>query len=561
MPSVQFQLDDLETLLGSKVPRDKDGLNRIFAYVKGDVDSYDEANGEVGIEVKDSNHPDIWSVEGIARSLRGYLGKKPAPPPRVSGRSSLKIVVDKGVKQVRPYIAGAIVRGVENSETALKSWIGLQDRLDQTYGRKRKKASIGLYQADLVTSPLRYTVSRPDQTSFTPLGSGEKMTLAEILVKHPKGIEYGPIISPFKEWPLLIDGKGKVLSLPPVINSNDLGRVTNETRNILVEVTGTTSEVVNDTLKIVVTALADRGGKILSCAINYPNSNTRTTVSPDLSPTTKSLSISYTNALLGTTLKSSDVIRLLRRASYAAVPKGKYTVQVIVPCYRLDILHQVDLVEDIAIAMDINTVKPEWPQVWAPGGLTRQTDWYDTLAEIMVGLGFQELLTYSLSSREVMELRMRTPPAPIVDLKNPKVSTLTSLRNWLLPSLMEFLSSNTHVDYPQRVFEIGTCAIPKGANVGDVVDHAKLSSVTIHDTAGFTEIRASLDALLGSIRVDFKVEPATHPSFLDGRCGAITARGKTVGTVGEIHPQVLKAWGLNLPAAAFELDLSHISEN
>src|SRR5216683_5159038 len=104
MPSVQFSLDDLETLLGSKVPQDKDGLNQILAYVKGDVDSLDEANGTVSIEVKDSNHPDIWSVEGIARALRGYLGKRPAAPPRVIAPASLKIVVDKRVKEVRPYI-------------------------------------------------------------------------------------------------------------------------------------------------------------------------------------------------------------------------------------------------------------------------------------------------------------------------------------------------------------------------------------------------------------------------------------------------------------------------
>ena len=515
----------------------------------------------MSIEVKDSNHPDIWSVEGIARALRGYLANRPSPPPRISGRASLKIVVDKRVRKVRPYIAGAIVRGVKKSNEALTSWIGLQDRLDQTYGRKRKKASIGLYQSDLVASPLKYTVANPDEASFIPLGSEEKMTLREIVEKHPRGIEYGPIISPFKEWPLLVDGEGKVLSLPPVINSNDLGKVTTETRNILVEVTGTGEEVVNNTLKIVVTALADREGKIYSCAINYPYGNSRTSFTPDLHPKLKTLSVSYANDLLGTKLASPDVVRLLRRASYSAVPRGKDTVQVRVPSYRLDIMHQVDLIEDLAIAMDVNSVEPAWPQVWTPGGLTWQTDRYDTIAEVMVGLGFQELLTYSLSSREALQLRMRTLPTPLADLKSPKVSTLTSLRNWLLPSLMEFLSSNTHVEYPQRVFEIGICATLKEGKVGQVVDHTKLSSVTIHDTAGFTEIRACLDSLLNGIGVDFKIGPQSHPSFLEGRCGEITAQGGSIGTIGEIHPQVLKAWGLNLPAAAFELDVSHIEQS
>src|SRR5229473_8359254 len=217
MPSVQFSLDDLETLLGSKVPRDKDGLNQILAYVKGDVDSIDELNGTVSIEVKDSNHPDIWSVEGIARALRGFLGKHPSTPPRISGLSAVRVVVDKRVQQVRPYIACAVVKGVKNSDEALKSWIGLQDKMDQTYGRKRKKASIGFYQADLVESPLNYTVANPDIITFTPLGSEKKQSLREIVETHPKGAEYGDIISQFETWPILVDGADNVLSLPPVI--------------------------------------------------------------------------------------------------------------------------------------------------------------------------------------------------------------------------------------------------------------------------------------------------------------------------------------------------------
>jgi len=537
------------------VPRDKDELNQILAYVKGDVDSIDELNGTVSIEVKDSNHPDIWSVEGIARALRGFLGKHPSTPPRISGRSAVKVLVDKRVQQVRPYIACAVVKGVKNSDQALKSWIGLQDKMDQTYGRKRKKASIGFYQADLVESPLNYTVAKPSEKSFEPLGSEEKMTLAEIVEKHPKALEYGPIIAPFKEWPLLVDGGGKILSLPPVINSNDLGRVTTDTKNILVEVTGTGAEVVSNTLKIVVTALSDRGGRIFSCNVDYSYGSPRKVVTPDLNPSKATLSVDYTNELLGTSLSPADVVRLLRKASYAATPKGKDIIEVKVPCYRLDIMHQVDLVEDVAIAMNLNTVQPEWPQVWTPGGLTSQTDRLDTMAELMVGLGFQELLTYSLTSHESLDQRMNAPPARVVDLKNPKMSTLTSLRNWLLPSLMEFLSNNTHVEYPQKIFEVGTCAVPEGERVGKVLDHRKLSAATIHANAGFTEIRACLDALLNSLGVDFKISPETHSSFLEGRFGEIRSGDSSIGMIGELHPRVIKSWGLNLPCAAFELEV------
>jgi len=521
------------------------------------VESLDELNGTVNIEVKDSNHPDIWSVEGIARSLRGFLGKRQNKQPTVAGMSSLKVTIDKRVRPIRPFIACAIVKNVRPSEEALKSWIALQDKMDQTYGRKRKKASIGLYQADMVESPLKYTVAKPGEASFAPLGSEEKMTLSEIVDKHPKGREYGAILSGFKEWAVLVDGEDKILSLPPVIHSNDLGRITVGTKNILVEVTGTNIETVHNTLKIVVTALSERGGQIYSCIETYQTGQPRKLVTPDLQPGTAVLSVSYTNRLLGTELGTSQVIRLLERASFHSSLKGRDVLQVRIPCYRLDIMHQVDLVEEVAIALDLNKLEPQWPQLWTPGGLAEETDRIDTVAELMVGMGFQELLTYSLTSPESLEQKMRSPHTRLVELKNPKMTTLTALRNRLLPSLMEFLSNNTHVDYPQKVFEIGACAIPEGETVGHVFHQNVVGAVTVHANAGFTEIRACLDALLNSIGVDFKITPDTHPSFLEGRFGEITSGGKSLGMIGELHPQVIKAWGLNLPAAAFELNLAY----
>src|SRR5438445_2415238 len=271
---------DLEDLLGQKVPRDEDGLNEIFAYVKGDVESLDELNDSASIEVKDSNHPDIWSVEGIARALRTHLGLAKPKAPILSGRSVLRVTIDRRLGPIRPYIATSIVKSVKPSESALKSWISLQEKMDLTYGRKRKRASIGFYRADLIKSPLRYTVGDPDKTSFVPLGSTEKMSLREIVEKHPKGIEYGGIISPFKDWPLLTDGDGEVLSLPPIINSNDLGKVSTETKNILVEVTGTNVDTVGNTLKIVVSALAERGGKLYSCAQTYADRPSKQVITP-----------------------------------------------------------------------------------------------------------------------------------------------------------------------------------------------------------------------------------------------------------------------------------------
>ena len=536
------------------MPRDKEDLNEIFAFVKGDVESLE--GDAVSIEVKDSNRPDIWAVEGIARALRGYLGVGRTKEIRLAGRSNLKVVIDKRVKPIRPFISTAIVKGLQPTDEALKSWINLQEKLDQTYGRKRRRASIGFYQADLIQSPLSYTVANPDIITFAPLGSENKQSLRDIVENHPKGAEYGEIISQFETWPILVDGADNVLSLPPVINSNDLGRITTETKNILIEVTGTNAETVHNTLKIVVSTLAERGGKIYSCLEIYPYGSPRRFVSPDLSPTRAQLRLSYINTLLGTSLTLKEASRLAERAGYRVRIATGDTIQLEISCYRTDIMHSVDIIEDIAIAMDINKLKPEWPRIWTAGNFAKETDETESVAEIMVGLGFQEVLTYALTSPAVVSNNVQSIDGKLVELLNPRMTTHTVVRSWLLPSLLEILSHNTHVDYPQRIFEIGPY-ISRGENlIHPIQESRKLAAVTIHANAGFTEIRSSFDALAQNKGRSFQIKETEHPSFLSGRCGAITSDGTEVGVIGELNPRVIKSWGLNLPAAAFEMEMS-----
>jgi len=539
------------------VPRDRDGLNEIFAFVKGDVESLE--GDAVSIEVKDSNRPDIWSVEGIARALKGYLGAGRIRPITVAGRSNLNVVVDKRVKPIRPFISTAIVKGLQPTDEALKSWINLQEKLDQTYGRKRKIASIGFYQADLIQSPLSYTVANPDIITFAPLGSEEKQSLREIVSTHPKGSEYGEIISQFESWPVLVDGADNVLSLPPVINSNDLGRITTGTRNILVEVTGTNAETVHNTLKIVVSSLAERGGRIYSCLETYPYGTPRRLVSPDLTPTVTSLRLSHINKLLGTSVRLREASRFVERAGYKVQRATRDTIQLEIPCYRTDIMHSVDMMEDIAIAMDINKLKPEWPMIWTVGNLAKETDENESVAEIMIGLGFQEVLTYALTSPVVVSNNVPSSQGKLVELLNPRMTTHTVLRNWLLPSLLETTSHNTHVDYPQRIFEIGPCIGRRENETHPIQETRRLAAVTIHANAGFTEIRSSIDALAKNKGRSFQIKETEHPSFLSGRCGAIISDGREVGVIGEVNPRVIKSWGLNLPAAAFEVEMPALS--
>src|SRR3989442_12247484 len=138
------------------------------------------------------------------------------------------------------------------------------------------------------------------------------------------------------------------------------------------------------------------------------------------------------------------------------------------------------------------------------------------------------------------------------------MTTHPVLRNGLLPSLLEILSHNTHVVYPQRIFEIGPCISRGEDQIHPIQETRKLAAVTIHANAGFTEIRSSFDGMAKNKGRSFQIRETEHPSFLSGRCGAIISDGTEVGVIGEINPRVIKSWGLNLPAAAFEVEISDL---
>ncbi len=557
MPTVELYREDFESLLGTHLPEDIEKLNEILAYVKGEVKSIDYE--EIRIELKDSNRADIWSAEGLARALRGFMGfERGLKEYRVAGSSGVKVHVNPKLKNIRPYIGCAVVKGVKMTDAAIRQIMRFQDKMDQTYGRNRRRTSIGLYEFDLVKPPLHFTVAKPREVSFVPLEFNEKMTLEEILERHPKGKEYGHIVRQFPVWPIFMDSENQVLSFPPIINSNDLGRITEKTRNVLIEVTGTSYETVMDTLINVTVALADRGGEIYSAMIHYPYAEMSDDVTPNLNVDTVKLDVSYVRKVIGLDLSVSEIVSLLEKARYGVSEFSDTKIIVQVPCYRVDVLHPIDVVEDIAIAYDYNRIPDEWPRLATVGKLSDETAFRDLIREIMVGLGFQEVLTYIMSNPETLFAKMNLKPSRVVEIANPKITSMTCLRNWLLPSLMELLSHNVHVDYPQRIFEVGYCVIHDEKQENKTRDIEKLACVNIYSNANFTEVKSQLDALLSSLGIEYELKETKHESFIDGRVGKVMIRGQKVGIIGEIHPQVLQNWGLENPASAFEISIDHL---
>jgi len=561
LPTIEIDYEDFQSLVRVKLPSDLEELNDILSYVKGEVKLIE--GNEVHIEILDTNRPDLWCTEGLARALRGYLGiERGLKKYEVKGESGVEVWVDSKLWDIRPYIACAVVKNVQVDNVIIQQLMHLQDKMDQTYGRKRSRTSIGLYNFDLISPPLRYGVAKPREISFVPLEFEEELTLEEILKKHPKGIEYGHLVQSYPVFPIFMDSKNNVLSFPPIINSNDLGRITEDTRNILIEVTGTVHDTVLSTLSNIALSLADREGNIFSVKVHYPYETLKETMTPQLKTQVLKIDMNYIQKVLGIEIKPHEVKDLLERARFGVIDVKGSEITLEIPCYRVDIMHPIDVMEDIAIAYDYNKIGARWPSLSTIGEVSPRESFRNLTREIMVGLGYQEISTFTMSNPNNLFARMNISRQRVVEVENPKITTLTCIRNWLLPSLMEFLSHNIHVEYPQRVFEVGYCVTLDGKMENRTRELERLACVTIHSDANFTEIKSTLDAFLINIGItQYELEAIKHKSFIEGRVGKIIVNNEDIGLIGEIHPQVLENWKLENPVATLEITLDKIYES
>ena len=560
MPTIDIDYEEFERILGVSFHKDVEKIDDVLAFVKGEVKLFDEKEGLMSVEIKDTNRPDTWNIEGLVRALRGFLGKKEGLIEYALGKQAGEVSVDGRLDQIRPFIGCALVHDLRLSDKVIRGLMHLQDKLDQTYGRNRQKTSIGLYNLDLIKLPLRYGVAEPDEVSFVPLGFTEKMTLKEMLNRHPKGQEYGPIVSRHSLYPILLDADGKPLSFPPIINSNDLGRITEATRNVLVEVTGTRHDTVLNVLNIVTLSLIDRGGKAYAMKIHYPHRKTDV-VTPDFHTRTMELNVEYANGILGLKLSAKEIAGLLPKAGYGVDETKMDRVSLRVPCWRVDVMHAVDVVEDVAIAYDYNRIEPLWPEMPTTGAQRPEQHYLDTIRELMIGLGFQEVLTPTLTSPDNLFTKMNAPRQPMIEIANPKITTLTCLRNWLLPGLLEFVTHNLHVECPQRIFELGKITLPDPNSETGTRDEEKLAAIIYHANASFTEAKQTLDALLTNLDTRWQIREAKHPSFIEGRAGVVIVDEGEAGFMGEINPEVLEAWGLENPIAAIEIGTANARDS
>ncbi len=567
MPTISIFKDDLESLLaGDRATRSISlpQLEEWLMLVKGELKGHSPDTGELRIELQDSNRPDLWCCEGIARQIRiKQQGKlKPYPFFGKKAKTPRRLLVGSGLDSVRPYVAACTAIGYRVTDEGLAQLIQTQEKLADIFGHKRKTVSIGIYQLNRIQFPVIYELVNPDEANFTPLGMETVMTLSEILMVHPKGLEHGHILAGQSRLPILRDAKQQPLSFPPIINSREIGEVRVGDDALFVEVTGTDLSMVILTLNIFAANLADRGATIEPVEVQYPKNTSlgKRVVTPQDLGKPRTIEIKTIEQALGQDLGGKVVKQALQVYGYE-VSGGQGTVKAKLPPYRQDLMHAMDVVEDVAMSRGYGSFAPEMPAQFTVGGLSRIEQTSDRARELMVGLGFQEIISNILGSPENYSTAMRldgTEWGKMVEVENAMALTFSCLRQWMLPSLLRVEAASSRAFYPHRLFEAGDVAIPDRTQELGSRTETVLGAVIGHATAHFSEIHSCLDVLFYHLGEEYSLEPVQHPSFLEGRSGRIVVAGKPVGVIGEVHPEVLERWQIGVPVVAFDVNLSQL---
>ena len=269
------------------------------------------------------NRPDMLGWRGVIRAINNYAGKK-----------EQKYVIDETIGEIkvygvpsRQYIGVAAVTEIKDRNHLIESLIELQEKLDQTLGRMRKKIAIGLHNLDKIKLPLSY--KEVEDAVFVPLGEKKEMNIEGILSNTWQGKKYRNLVG--TKYPMLYDSKG-VISFPPIINS-ERTKIDKNTTNFLIDVTGTHKESITSVLNIILCELKDRGGKIK----NIKGDNIEKLKYVKMGFDKKNI-----ERLLGFEF---DENKLLSKMGLK-----KQREEIVIPPYRNDFMEIADIAEDIAIA-------------------------------------------------------------------------------------------------------------------------------------------------------------------------------------------------------------------
>ncbi|KAJ6144438.1 Phenylalanine--tRNA ligase beta subunit [Penicillium chermesinum] len=532
-----------------------------------------------------ANRYDLLCFKGIALMLNIFLQRRSLPNYKLVNPGKLEeIIVKEDTTKIRPYVAGAILRNVTFDKARYESFIALQDKLHQNLARQRTLVSIGTHDLDTIQGPFTYDALPPKDIKFVPLNQTKEMDGEELMTfyeKHQQLGKYLHIIRDSPVYPVIYDSKKTICSLPPIING-DHSKISLNTKNVLIEITAldkTKLEIVN---RMMVTMFSEYTAEQFTIEpvkiVSEHNGETR--VTPDIAPRTAQAEISYINQCCGLKLSGAEISELLTKMAYRAKPSANPDIiDVEIPPTRADVLHQCDIMEDVAIAYGFNSLPRSFP---SKSGTIAQPLPINKLSDIIrieaAMAGWSEVLPLILCSHDENFgwLNRKDDGNTAVKLANPKTMEFQVVRTSLLPGLLKTIRENKTHTVPMKIFEVSDVAFKDLALERKSRNERHFAAAWYGRSSGFEVVHGLLDRVMAMLKSAFIIgeegltNPATgesqyfikelnDPTYFPGHAASIHARigGKeyVLGAFGVLHPTVLEKYDLKYPVSTLEINI------
>ncbi len=527
------------------------------------VESCDDESIEIEVF---PDRPDMLSAETLAHVIRPFLHDSEATPSLQTNSSNVTLDVEVDLEHIRPIIYGAIVKGVDVGKTFqekddfIQGLMEHQEKLHFSLGRGRSRASIGVHDLSSLSPPFK--VKAVDENyKFIPLAMNHEMSIKEILESHPKGIDYAHLLESMSRYPVIVDNDDKVLSFPPIINGNHT-TVKESTTDFFIDVTGWEKNSCEASLLLICLAFSARGGTVETISINDCHNKQITT--PDGSVVEHLLSVDLLEDILGKQFDDGTLKAAINRmggdfAGRITTPEGNSQVDYLkikMPRWRFDILHPIDLVEEVAIGHGYENIGKDIPKSPLPGIPSEHAEYHRRIRDSIQGHGFQQVQSLTLSNqKDEFELMRWNHFGELSEIANPITVEHTILRQSVLPSLMRLLATNKHHELPQKVYELGT--VVRSHNNSN-----RIAWLAAERGSGFANSRGIVQTLLKDMGLmqTQTVEwiPIKDGPWLEGRGCKIEVDGVHIGEIGEIDPKVSSEFELRVPIHGGELDISNL---
>ncbi|CCX32535.1 hypothetical protein FPQ18DRAFT_376621 [Pyronema domesticum] len=565
-----------------------------------DKDRPTEEAPQLKIEIP-ANRYDMLCFEGIALMLNIFAGKATIPNYRVVAPANgeiQQITVSEETTRIRPYISAAVLRNINFTQERYDSFIALQDKLHQNLCRQRTLVSMGTHDLDTVKGPFTYEALKPEDIVFAPLNQTKVMNARELMTFYENDKHLGRYLHIIRDapvYPVVFDSERNVCSLPPIING-DRSKITLNTRNVFIEVTATDktkAEIVTNMLIAMFSQYCDEPFTVEPVKIVSPH-NEQSRQVPDVTPRKTTAEISYINACCGLDLSADDISKMLAKMCISAKPSAdnKDILDIELPITRADVLHQCDIMEDVAIGYGFNNLKKVFPKgsgstIAAPLPLNKLAD---IVRHESAMCGWSEVMPLILCSHDenFAWLNRKDDGKTAIRLANPKTAEYQIVRTSLLPGLLKTIRENRKHSLPIKVFEASDVAFKAESEERKAKNERHFAAAFCGKTSGFEVVHGLLDRLMAMLstgvteagalekKEGYWIEAADDETYFPGRGASIKIRRKivteevvdgktvkkealgeaeTVGSFGILHPSVLEKFEIPYPVSAVELNL------